>query len=79
MHQATNRKEADIKLCLATNKSVLTALQMMERFPREIGKKVDQLKRSVEKIERLLYEISLSKRGHVQITSTDMETETNEN
>lgn len=60
VHRATSRDETGIKLCLATNRSILTALQMMERSPKEIGKKMDQLRRSVEKLERILYEMSLS-------------------
>jgi predicted translin family RNA/ssDNA-binding protein len=73
VHKATARDKEGIKLCLATNRSILTALQMMERIPQELGKKMDVLKRSVEKLERILYELSLSEAAggrDVQTTST---------
>lgn len=76
VQQATLRDGEGVKLCLATNKSILTALQMMERFPREIGKKMGQLERSVEKLERILYEMSLSEAAggrNVQTHSMDIE------
>ena len=33
---------------------------MMERMPRAIDKKTDMVRKSVEKLERMLYEMSLS-------------------
>lgn len=76
VHQATQRDEEAVKLCLGTNRSVLTALQMMERFPKDIGKKMGQLQQSVEKLERILYEMSLSEAAggrNVKTNSMDVE------
>jgi predicted translin family RNA/ssDNA-binding protein len=80
VQRATSRDEVCVKLCLQTNKSILMALQMMERFPREIAKKLEQLEKSVEKIERILYEMSLSEASgrNVHTSSMDMELENKE-
>jgi len=78
VQRATQRDEEGVKLCLGTNRSVLSALQMMERFPKDIGKKMGQLQQSVEKLERILYEMSLSEAAggrDVQTNSMDVEPE----
>ena len=58
--QGTARNSDGVKRCLETNGTILTAIQCMEQLPGGVGKKVDQLRRSVEKLERMLYEMSLS-------------------
>lgn len=78
VQQATLRDREGVLICLQTNKSIQTALQMMTKFPnpKNIGKKLDQLNNSVEKIERILYEMSLSEAAggrNVQTESMDTE------
>ena len=78
VQRATLRDKDGVMICLQTNKSILTALQMMPRFPKDIGKKMDQLGRSVEKLERILYEMSLSEAAggrNVKTDSMDIEPE----
>jgi predicted translin family RNA/ssDNA-binding protein len=60
VQQGTSRDFEGVKRCLEANVAVQDAIQTMERFPGSIGKKMDQLRRSVEKIERMTYEMSLS-------------------
>ncbi|CAJ1946608.1 unnamed protein product [Cylindrotheca closterium] len=57
--KATIRDKDNVKNCLETNMSVLYAMESMGRIPGNIGKKVDPLRRTVEKQERMLYELSL--------------------
>ncbi|CAB9503551.1 Translin family [Seminavis robusta] len=78
VQQATLRDEECVKLSLQTNKSILSALQMMGRSPRDIGKKMGALEKSVEKIERILYEMSLSEAAggrNVQTSTATMDVE----
>lgn len=56
----TDRNFEEVKHCLEANASISFAIQSMARYPSSIGKKMDQLKRSVEKLERMTYEMSLS-------------------
>jgi predicted translin family RNA/ssDNA-binding protein len=60
VQRGTARDTAGVKLCLFTNERILNALQSMERLPHGIFKKMEPLRRSVEKLERILYEMSLS-------------------
>jgi len=60
VQRATARDADGVRLCLQTNDSILVALQTMERLPGGVGKKLDMVRRSVEKLERILYEMSLS-------------------
>ena len=60
VQRGTARDFDGVRACLETNSAVLLAIQMLERFPSGIGKKMDQLRLSVEKIERMTYELSLS-------------------
>lgn len=46
-------------MCLTANSDILRALELMERTPGG-NKKLDAVRRSVEKLERMLYEMSLS-------------------
>jgi len=70
VQRATQRDKEGVMICLQTNKSILTALQMMPRFPKDISKKMGQNEKSVEKLERILYELSLS-----EATGRNMKTE----
>lgn len=56
----TARDVDGVKLCLQTNGAILTAIQTLERTPSGMGKKMDVLRHSVEKLQRILYEMSLS-------------------
>lgn len=60
VQRGTARDVRGVQLCLETNTSIYTALQAIGRLPQGIPKKMDQLRYSVEKIERMLYEMSLS-------------------
>jgi len=60
VQRGTARDTEGVKLCLQSNGSIQNALQMIGRLPGGINKKMDQLRRSVEKLERMLYEMSLS-------------------
>jgi predicted translin family RNA/ssDNA-binding protein len=60
VQRGTMRDDDGVKLCLQTNRDIQTSIESMERIPNGITKKMDQLNRSVEKLERMLYEMSLS-------------------
>ena len=75
VQKGTARDVATVRLCLQTNTAVHTALQSLERFPAGVGKKVDMVRRSVEKIERMLYELSLSEAAGGRKVQSDVEME----
>lgn len=60
VQRGTARDFVAVKCCLATNTAIHLAIQTFERFPFGIGKKLDALGQSVEKLERMMYELSLS-------------------
>ena len=60
VQRGTARDVAGVKKCLEANAAVYNAIQLIGRYPNSIGKKMDQLRRSVEKLERMLYDMSLS-------------------
>lgn len=61
VQQGTSRNTQVVTLCLETNLSILLSLQGLSRFPSggSLGKKMNPLRMSVEKLERMLYELSL--------------------
>ena len=59
VHCGTERDVESVKLCLQTNFEIMKAVESMEHIP-GVNKKLDALRSSVSKIERMLYEISLS-------------------
>ncbi|KAL3903901.1 MAG: hypothetical protein SGILL_010269, partial [Bacillariaceae sp.] len=61
VQRGTARDYDGVRLCLEANSAICLAIQTLERAPGGINKKMDQLRRSVEKIERMTYEMSLSK------------------
>jgi predicted translin family RNA/ssDNA-binding protein len=77
VQRGTARDADGVKLSLHSNSCILNALQTMERTPSAINKKMDQLRRSVEKLERMLYEMSLSEATgrNVQTSAEEMDTE----
>lgn len=60
VQRGTSRDFDGVKMCLEANSAILLAIQTLERLPSGIGKKMDQLRRSLEKLERMTYELSLS-------------------
>jgi len=60
VQRGTVRDLNGVKLVLHTNQLILQSIQTMERTPSYTNKKMDQVRRSVEKLERMLYELSLS-------------------
>jgi len=61
VQRGTARDTKGVQMCLEANLSVLLSLQSLSRFPSGggLGKKMDPLRRSVEKLERMKYEMSL--------------------
>jgi len=61
VQRGTARDSEGVKFCMETNLSILFAMETLQRFPSgsSIHKKMDQLRFSVEKLERMLYELSL--------------------
>jgi len=62
VQRGTKRDTDGVKMCLETNLKILNALQMTS-VPGKLWKKIDPLRRSVEKLESMLYELSLLKAG----------------
>jgi predicted translin family RNA/ssDNA-binding protein len=69
VQRGTSRNDAGVRLCLEANAAVSLALSTLVRVPGGINKKMDQLRRSVEKIERMTYELSLSKAAGMNINT----------
>jgi predicted translin family RNA/ssDNA-binding protein len=70
----TERDIQGVKDCLDANTSISTAIELMARYPSSIGKKMGHLKMSVEKLERMTYEISLSEAaGGLKVSTADIE------
>jgi len=75
--RGTLRDSASVTLCLQTNMAILLAMERLNRFPSGcgVGKKMEPLRRSVEKIEKMLYELSLVEatgRKDIKAESTSM-------
>jgi predicted translin family RNA/ssDNA-binding protein len=66
VQRGTARDVASVRQCLYTNANILSAIQSMERCSdgspsgNQIMKKMETVRNSVQKIERMLYELSLS-------------------
>lgn len=68
--KGTERDANGVKLCLETNTSILYAIESLSKLPGgSIGKKIDPLRHSVEKLEKMLYELSLVKATGRNITA----------
>jgi len=59
--RGTFRDEDQVGFCLMTVMNVLYAMESLERLPGGVGKKMGQLRSTVEKIEKMMYELSLTK------------------
>lgn len=57
--RGTVRDKESVKLCLDSNKSIHQTLKMLGKLPKNISKKMGMVAKSVEKLERVLYEQSL--------------------
>lgn len=57
--RGTVRDKESVKLCLDASKSIQMTLKMLGKIPSGIGKKMGMVGKSVEKLERVLYEQSL--------------------
>jgi predicted translin family RNA/ssDNA-binding protein len=77
VQRGTARDVRGVQLCLQTNSDIYTALQSLERLPggNGMGKKLDAVRQSVWKLERMLYEMSLSEAaGGRNVQTSSMET-----
>lgn len=59
VQRGTARDKAGVQLCLHTNVSIQNSIECLNRVPQPIPKKMSTLRISVQKIERILYELSL--------------------
>lgn len=57
--RGTARDKESVKLCLDSNRAVQLTIKMLGKLPRGMQKKVSMVNKSVEKLERVLYEQSL--------------------
>ncbi|KAL7536333.1 hypothetical protein ACHAXR_007913 [Thalassiosira sp. AJA248-18] len=57
--RGTARDKESVKLCLDSNKSIYMTLKILGKLPKNISKKMGMVSKSVEKLERVLYEQSL--------------------
>jgi predicted translin family RNA/ssDNA-binding protein len=77
VQRGTARDVASVRQCLYTNANILSALQSMERCSdgspsgNQIMKKMETVRNSVQKIERMLYELSLSEAAGGRHVSVD--------
>ena len=71
VQRGTARDTHSVQLCLQTNAAIYTALQGLD--VRSISKKMDTVRRSVEKIERMLYELSLSQAAGGRKVKSDVD------
>lgn len=81
VQRATARDTESVKLCLETVGCIVVAMQTMPtRLSNQMGKKMEQVRRSGEKLERMLYLQSLSEAtgGRNVATATDVEMEHND-
>ena len=69
VQKGTARDYEGVHQCLEANDAILNAVQGLEKTPNRINKKLEHLKRSVSKIERMIYEMSLSKAAGMKMNS----------
>jgi len=80
VQRGTARDYDGVGLCLESNSVILNAIVLLERAPPSIQKKMEQLRKSVTKIKRMTYEMSLSQAAGMNMTtSATTETEDNNN
>jgi len=69
VRKGTVRDYRGVYRCLEANGAVFRAIQTLEKPPQRISKKMEPLRQSVSKIERMIYEISLSKAAGMRFNS----------
>ena len=69
VQRGTSRDYEGVHQCLEANTAILAAIQGLEKPPNRINKKMETLKRSVSKIQRMIYEMSLSKAAGMKMNS----------
>lgn len=69
VQRGTARDFDGVRKCLEANVAILNAVQSLEASPKRIEKKMDMLRTSVSKIERMIYEMSLSKAAGLNVSS----------
>lgn len=69
VQRGTARDYEGVQKCLEANAAVLAAIRGLEKTPNKINKKLETLRRSVSKIERMIYEMSLSKAAGMKMNS----------
>ena len=69
VQRGTARDYDGVRQCLEANSAISLAISTLERAPGGINKKMDQLRQSVKKIERMTYEMSLSKAAGMNIST----------
>jgi len=77
VQRGTARDYDGVRQCLEANAAILNAIQGLGKFPNRIHKKMEHLRRSVSKIERMIYEMSLSKAAGMKMNSELEEGPTN--
>jgi predicted translin family RNA/ssDNA-binding protein len=79
VQRGTARDVESVKKCLEANSGIYEALKLMENVPGQRSwKKLAQVKMNVEKLERMLYEMSLSEAAGGRNVHTDVATELDE-
>jgi len=74
VQRGTARDTLGVSTCLETCTNILNAMESLHRYPYGFGKKMEQLKRNVEKLERMLYELSLIQATGRKIEPKDFST-----
>lgn len=69
VQRGTARDYDGVRQCLEANSAIFIAVQSLEKQPNRISKKMDTLRRSFSKIERMMYEMSLSKAAGMKMNS----------
>ena len=76
MARGTARDKESVALCLESNKSIYMTLKMLGKLPKNISKKMGMVSKSVEKLERVLYEQSLMEMTGRKEFNSGVETDT---
>ena len=69
VQRGTARDYEGVHQCLEANAAILAAVQGLEKPPNRINKKMQTLRQSVSKIQRMIYEMSLSKAAGMKMNS----------
>jgi predicted translin family RNA/ssDNA-binding protein len=72
VHRGTVRDVKGVQLCHRTVTDIFYAIETMERLPPGIGKKLDSVRIGIEKMERMLYELSLSEAAGGRYVKSDV-------